>query len=66
MKIGIIGAGHVGCSLAKRFTQTGHEVLLANSRGPVTLTTVAIETGATPVEARPRFGMLMSSCLQYQ
>ena len=52
MKIGIIGAGHIGSALAVRLTHLGHSVLIANSRGPETLTDVAKKTGATPVTAR--------------
>ncbi len=37
MKIGIIGAGFVGRSIAKLALQAGHEVMLSNSRGPQTL-----------------------------
>lgn len=46
MKIGIIGAGNVGGALAHRFGATGHEVTIANSRGPASLTDLALETGA--------------------
>ena len=49
MKIGIIGAGQIGGTLARRFTALGHQVFIANSRGPETLTGLARETGATPV-----------------
>jgi predicted dinucleotide-binding enzyme len=49
MKIGIIGAGHIGATLAKQYRAAGHTVLIANSRGPETLQTVAADTGATPV-----------------
>lgn len=49
MKIGIIGAGHIGGNLTRRLTALGHEVAVANSRGPGTLTALAEETGATPV-----------------
>ena len=52
MTIGIIGAGHIGSALAGRLTRLGHAVLIANSRGPETLTDVAQKTGATPVTAR--------------
>ncbi|MGB9184887.1 MAG: NAD(P)-binding domain-containing protein [Solirubrobacteraceae bacterium] len=52
MKIGIIGAGNIGGALAHRFTQLGHEVSIANSRGPDTLREVEAETGATAVTAR--------------
>ena len=37
MKIGIIGASTVGIALATRFTDIGHRVLVANSRGPDSL-----------------------------
>ncbi|GLW44341.1 hypothetical protein Stsp02_00030 [Streptomyces sp. NBRC 14336] len=49
MKIGIIGAGNIGGNLTRRLTALGHEVAVANSRGPQTLTELAAETGATPV-----------------
>jgi predicted dinucleotide-binding enzyme len=49
MKIGIIGAGHIGSTLARRLTALGHQVFIANSRGPATLAVLAAETGATPV-----------------
>ncbi|MEV5973121.1 NAD(P)-binding domain-containing protein [Streptomyces sp. NPDC051921] len=49
MKIGIIGAGNIGGNLTRRLTALGHEVSVANSRGPQTLTALAEETGATPV-----------------
>ncbi|GAB3155051.1 NAD(P)-binding domain-containing protein [Micromonospora sonneratiae] len=37
MRIGIIGAGHVGGTLAQLLAKHGHEVMVANSRGPQTL-----------------------------
>ncbi len=49
MKIGIIGAGHIGGTLTRRLTALGHEVSVANSRGPETLADLAAETGATAV-----------------
>ncbi|MEV6808999.1 NADPH-dependent F420 reductase [Streptomyces sp. NPDC017248] len=51
MKIGIIGAGYIGGNLTRRLTALGHEVAVANSRGPETLKDLAEETGATPVLA---------------
>lgn len=50
MKIGIIGAGNIGGNLTRRLTALGHDVSVANSRGPQTLTALAEETGATPVQ----------------
>ncbi|AFE04629.1 coenzyme F420-dependent NADP oxidoreductase [Corallococcus coralloides DSM 2259] len=49
MKIGIIGAGLIGGTLARRWTRLGHEVSIANSRGPDTLRDLAKETGAKAV-----------------
>lgn len=51
MRIGIIGAGNIGGTLARRLTELGHYVEIANSRGPQTLADVAESTGATAVEA---------------
>jgi predicted dinucleotide-binding enzyme len=54
MKIGIIGAGQIGGTLTRRLTQLGHQVSVANSRGPESLAALAKETGAkaiTPTEA---------------
>ena len=51
MDIGIIGAGHIGGTLTRRLTALGHNVFVANSRGPETLADLARETGATPVTA---------------
>jgi 8-hydroxy-5-deazaflavin:NADPH oxidoreductase len=49
MKIGIIGAGQIGGTLTRRLTALGHQVSVANSRGPETLAGLAAETGAKPV-----------------
>jgi len=49
MKIGIIGAGQIGGTLTRRFGELGHEVFVANSREPETLSDLAAETGATAV-----------------
>jgi hypothetical protein len=51
MRIGIIGAGQIGGTLARRLTALGHEVSIANSRGPETLAGLARETGARAVTA---------------
>ncbi|HZR18035.1 MAG TPA: NAD(P)-binding domain-containing protein [Verrucomicrobiae bacterium] len=50
MKIGIIGVGNIGSALTRHFTRLGHDVVVANSRGPETLTNLAKETGARPVQ----------------
>jgi 8-hydroxy-5-deazaflavin:NADPH oxidoreductase len=51
LRIGIIGAGNIGGALAQRFSDLGHEVSIANSRGPETLREIEAETGATAVTA---------------
>ncbi len=60
MRIGIIGAGHIGGTLAKLFVDAGQEVAVSNSRGPETLASLLEELGGraqamTAAEAE-RFG----------
>jgi 8-hydroxy-5-deazaflavin:NADPH oxidoreductase len=52
MRIGIIGAGNIGGTLTRRLAALGHEVFVANSRGPETLADLAKEAGAKAVTAR--------------
>ena len=49
MDIGIIGSGHIGSILARRLAALGHQVRIANSRGPKSLAALAAQTGATAV-----------------
>jgi len=49
MRIGIIGAGQIGGALARHLARLGHQVSIANSRGPDSLTGRAAEIGATAV-----------------
>jgi predicted dinucleotide-binding enzyme len=49
MRIGIIGAGNIGGTLARHLIKLEHQVSIANSRGPESLTGLAAEIGATPV-----------------
>jgi 8-hydroxy-5-deazaflavin:NADPH oxidoreductase len=49
MRIGVIGAGSMGGILARHLVRLGHQVSIANSRGPESLTALAVEIGATPV-----------------
>ncbi|MDB5114637.1 MAG: oxidoreductase [Mucilaginibacter sp.] len=46
MDIGIIGAGELGSLLASKFVKLGHNVSIANSRGPASLKQLAGEIGA--------------------
>jgi predicted dinucleotide-binding enzyme len=54
--IGLIGAGHIGSQVARLAVKSGYDVVISNSRGPQTLSTLVKELGpraraATPVEA---------------
>jgi hypothetical protein len=56
MRIGIIGAGHIGGTLARHFVRAGHEVAISNSRSPATLDHLVEDLGvraraATAVDA---------------
>jgi 8-hydroxy-5-deazaflavin:NADPH oxidoreductase len=60
MRIGIIGAGKIGTTLARLFTAAGHDIAIANSRGPDTLRDLEKELGdnghAVTAEEAVRFG----------
>lgn len=49
MKIGIIGAGNIGATIARKLVANGHDVKLANSRGPETIRDLARDLGAIAV-----------------
>jgi predicted dinucleotide-binding enzyme len=54
--IGLIGAGHIGSQIARLAVAHGDNVVISNSRGPETLSTLVAELGpraraATPVDA---------------
>jgi hypothetical protein len=63
MRIGIIGAGHIGGTLAEHFARVGHEVAISNSRGPDTLRDLVTRLGeraqATTATDAARFGELV-------
>lgn len=48
MKLAVVGAGNVGGNLVRRLSDLGHEVRVANSRGPDSLSDLSAETGARP------------------
>lgn len=49
MKVGIIGSGFIGGTLAKLLSAAGHAVKVSNSRGPETIDSNALSTGAIAV-----------------
>src|SRR5689334_22187695 len=54
--VGIVGAGHIGAAVAEALIGLGHNVVIANSRGPETLTELIEKLGpkaraATATEA---------------
>jgi predicted dinucleotide-binding enzyme len=60
MKIGILGSGRIGAVAARLFVAAGHEVALANSRGPESLRILVQELGphaqAMTITEAARFG----------
>jgi 8-hydroxy-5-deazaflavin:NADPH oxidoreductase len=51
LRIGILGAGSIGKTLARKLAAAGHDVKVANSRGPQTIDSETLETGARAVTA---------------
>jgi hypothetical protein len=43
--VGIIGSGNIGTALATQLLRAGHQVVLANSRGPASLTALVAQLG---------------------
>lgn len=43
--VGIIGAGHIGSTLARGLTERGYAVVISNSRGPETLADLVADLG---------------------
>jgi predicted dinucleotide-binding enzyme len=63
VKVGIIGAGYIGGTAARLFADVGHEIVIANSREPETLTELVAEIGgnarAATVEEAADFGEIV-------
>ncbi len=51
MKVGILGAGHIGTTLTRRLSAAGHDVKVANSRGPETIGPEVLASGGRAVLA---------------
>lgn len=60
MKIGIVGAGNIGATVAELLVKAGHEVAISNSRGPETLRDLVAKLGdaarAVSVTDAAKFG----------
>jgi len=54
MRIGLIGAGMIGGTIARLAVDRGHEVVLSNSRGPDTLADLVATLGPHASAADPR------------
>jgi predicted dinucleotide-binding enzyme len=63
MRIGVIGAGRVGGTLARHFAAAEHEVAVSNSRGPQTLRALVAALGdgghAANAEEAAEFGEVL-------
>lgn len=63
MKIGIVGAGHIGGTLAGLLIRAGHEVAVSNSRGPESLKPLVDQLGrkvrAMTVQDAAAFGEMV-------
>ncbi|MFQ3613235.1 MAG: NAD(P)-binding domain-containing protein [Cyanobacteriota bacterium] len=53
MNIGIIGAGHIGSTLAALLVKVGHSVAISNSRGPESLQPLVTELGSLAQSVTP-------------
>ncbi|MFE2879893.1 NAD(P)-binding domain-containing protein, partial [Streptomyces roseus] len=53
MRTGIIGTGRIGSTLARILVAAGHEVVLANARGPQSLGPLLAELGPAATGGRP-------------
>ncbi|MBB3082533.1 NADPH-dependent F420 reductase [Geodermatophilus sabuli] len=52
MKIGILGVGNIGATLTRRLSLAGHQVKVANSRGPETIPAAVTAAGGEAVHAQ--------------
>jgi predicted dinucleotide-binding enzyme len=52
MKVGILGTGNIGRTLARRLSAAGYEIEVANSRGPETIPAEVTEFGARAVTSK--------------
>ena len=69
MRIGIIGSGNIGRTVAEHAVGAGHEVVISNSRGPESLTGLVESLGpnarAGTVEESATFGDLVVEAIPF-
>ena len=70
MKIGVVGAGHIGGTAAKLFARAGHPVAVSNSRGPASLAPLVASIGsnakAATSEDAVKFGDTVLLAIPYR
>jgi len=52
MKVGILGTGNIGKTLVRKLAKAGHEIKVANSRGPETIDKQVLTSGARAATAQ--------------
>jgi predicted dinucleotide-binding enzyme len=69
MRIGIIGSGNIGATLARLLAGAGHEVAISNSRGPESLAELVRDLGpaarAATVEEAADFGEVVIEAIPF-
>ena len=63
MRIGIIGAGHIGGNVARRLALAGHEVIVSFARNEAGLAALAAEIGGAVAKPSDGQGPTWSCCL---
>lgn len=68
MRIGIIGSGRIGAAVARLAVAAGHDVAIANSRGPESLTALAAlgDARAETVEHAARLGEVVVVAIPFR
>lgn len=69
MRIGIIGSGNIGATLARLLVDAGHEVAISNSRGPASLVALVEQLGpsarAATVDEAAAFGEVVIEAIPF-
>jgi hypothetical protein len=68
-QIGIVGSGNIGRTLAELGVEAGHEIVISNSRGPESLSTLVADLGgracAGTVEDAATFGDIVVEAIPF-